>query len=558
MGCLGNRFRRTLVCLGLKRRSLKVFFLSLFLGTALTVITARSYASKHITSEIITKKQTGIDSSEAVTMEKETHHSQREIANKVTHKLRHAPSRAIRPVPSLTSNHLRNNSQHNEHSNRQPQLRFTAAQDNDHSQSPTSQLRSVPTSGYMMVVSYVEQLESAVWDMYQLLHLAMRWNMKLVEPFLLGSYFGIPVPKATGTLVRFRDIYNMTVVNEQLRECTHSKYPLIASYEEFAAQSYAGVWQMDIMRVGVPECSVIFQGRKDDKLIENAIHELSTKVSNGTLNHTIHISKRICIDARKEINFEKLLYSLGIPIPKPGISDRGSNDKEKSSHTRTREQVGIVFRHWTGIRNEPNKFYYHDPEFHIPLCPQIHTLEHSRTVKITAQLLFAHLKLTRPLLGIHIRLEKLITHLDVQKPGTMKECVGKLMSTVKALKEKYNLKSGQVLAARDYGALGSQTCRQKQCYRIATELQIDARLTDLGVRLADYNPAVLKIPNHSGLASTVEKELISTSDYLLTVGWGSFQRSVRDRILKRHPEGGIERVYSLCSREGDKLSNLIY
>ena len=131
------------------------------------------------------------------------------------------------------------------------------------------------------------------------------------------------------------------------------------------------------------------------------------------------------------------------------------------------------------------------------------------------------------------------------------------MSAVKALKLKYNLKAGQVLAVRDYGALGSQTCRQRQCYKLATHLQIDARLTALGVRLADYNPAVLQIPNHSGLASTVEKELISTSDYLLTVGWGSFQRSIRDRILKSHPGGGVERVYSLCSGDGDTLPNLI-
>ena len=566
MGCLNNWFRRTLVCLGLKRKSPRVVFLLLFLGIAFIVITARSSASKHISSEnitsskIITTKHTRIHTSEAVTIETDVDHSQREIANKVTRKLRHIPSRAIQ-----ASNRLRNNSQRSkynnrdreEHSNRQPQLRFTAAQDNEHSQSPTSQLGHVQTSGYMMVVLYVEQLESAVWDMYQLLHLAMRWNMKLVEPFLLGSYFGIPVPKATGTLVRFRDIYNVTAVNEQFRECTHSKYPLIASYEEFAAQSYAGVWLLDIMKVGVAECSAISRGREDDKLVENRINALSTKVSNGTLNQTIHISKHTCTDARKAIDFEQLPYTLGIPVPKPGISDRGTTDKDKSSHTRSKEQVGIVIRHWTGIRNEPTKFYYHDPDFRPLLCPHIHTLEHSRTVKTAAQLLFAHLKLTRPLLGIHIRLERLIRNLDVEKPGTMKECVGKLMSTVKALKVKYSLKSGQVLAVRDYGALGSQTCRQKQCYRIATELQIDARLTALGVRLADYNPAVLKIPRQSGLASTVEKELISTSDYLLTVGWGSFQRSVRDRILKNHPEDNVEILYTLCSgSHEDHLPNL--
>ena len=556
MGSTGNRFRRLLVCLGLKRRRLKFFFLMLFLGTAFTVFTASNYAYKHITRETISTKHTDIHPSEVVTMETDINHLQREIADKVTRTLKRKPS-TLSSVLSLPSNplddnfqHFKYNNQDTEHSNRQAQPRFTAEEDNEHSELPESQ---VSTSGYMMVVFYAEQLESAMWDMYQLLHLATRWNMKLVEPFLLGSYFGIPELKATDTLLRFRDIYNMTVMNEQLRECTHATYPPIALYKEFAAQSFAGVWLLDFMRAGVPVCSAISQGREDDRLVENRINALSTKVSNGTVYQTIHISKHICIDARKAINFEKLPYSLGITVPNP---DMGTNDKKRSSHTGATEQVAVLFRRWTGIRNQPDKFFYHDPDFHTPECPHIHTLEHSGTVKAAAQLLFAHLRLTRPLLGIHIRLERLLK-LDDEKPGSMKECIGKLMSAVKALKLKYNLKAGQVLAVRDYGALGSQTCRQRQCYKLATHLQIDAQLTALGVRLADYNPAVLQIPNHSGLASTVEKELISTSDYLLTVGWGSFQRSIRDRILKSHPGGGVERVFSLCSRlYEDNLPNL--
>ena len=556
MGSTGNRFRRLLVCLGLKRRRLKFFFLMLFLGTAFTVFTASNYAYKHITRETISTKHTDIHPSEVVTMETDINHLQREIADKVTRTLKRKPS-TLSSVLSLPSNplddnfqHFKYNNQDTEHSNRQAQPRFTAEEDNEHSELPESQ---VSTSGYMMVVFYAEQLESAMWDMYQLLHLATRWNMKLVEPFLLGSYFGIPELKATDTLLRFRDIYNMTVMNEQLRECTHATYPPIALNKEFAAQSFAGVWLLDFMRAGVPVCSAISQGREDDRLVENRINALSTKVSNGTVYQTIHISKHICIDARKAINFEKLPYSLGITVPNP---DMGTNDKKRSSHTGATEQVAVLFRRWTGIRNQPDKFFYHDPDFHTPECPHIHTLEHSGTVKAAAQMLFAHLRLTRPLLGIHIRLERFMK-LDVEKPGTTEECLRKLMNTVKALKVKYSLRDGQVLALRDYGVLGSQSCKRRNCNKIATHLQIDAQLTALGVRLADYNPAVLQIPNHSGLASTVEKELISTSDYLLTVGWGSFQRSIRDRILKSHPGGGVERVYSLCSGDGDTLPNLI-
>ena len=407
-------------------------------------------------------------------------------------------------------------------------------------------LTHAPTSGYILIVAYREQLESAVWDMYQLLCLAVEWNMKLVEPFLMDSYFGVPKSQPGEAIFRFRDLYNMTAVNEQLRECTHAAYLPIASYEEFAAQSYAGVWLLDFMRA---ECSAIAR-RREGEVIESRINALSSKVSG---NGNLHISEVHCVNAKKVIHFKDLPSSLGIPIPKPRNPDADTNDTKKAH---TNQQVGIVFRDWTGIRNKPDKFFYHDPDFHPFSCPHIHTLEHSRTVKAAAQLLFAHLRLTRPLLGIHIRLER-VMKLDVEKPGTTEECLRKLMNTVKALKVKYSLRDDQVLALRDYGALGSQSCKRRSCNKIATHLQIDAQLTALGLRLADYNPAVLQIPNHSGLASTVEKELISTSDYLLTVGWGSFQRSIRDRILKSHPEGGVERVYSLCSGDGDKLPDLI-
>ena len=416
---------------------------------------------------------------------------------------------------------------------------------------------NLPTSGYIMIIAFYEQLESAVWDIYQILCLAVKWNMKLVEPFLKDTHFGVPQPKPRETLVRFGDLYNMTAVNDQLRECLHSNYPPIASYEEFATQSYAGVWLLDIMRVNVPECSTMTKQRQENRLIERRINALSSKVLHSKINQTVHISKVLCVDARKVINFRDLPYSLGIPIPKPHIPDTSLDEEAevtKSKQLHTQQPVGILFRHWSGIRNKRDKFYYHDPDFQTPSCPLIHTLEHSEMVKTAAQLLFTHFNLHRPLLGLHIRLERLII---TEKPGAIQECAGKLMRTLKALKLKYSLKDGQVLAFRDYGMLGSQTCKKKNCTGIAAQLQLDAQLKALGVQLADYDPTVLRIPNHIGLASTVEKELISTSDYLLTVGWGSFQRSVRDRILKNHPEDGTERLYSLCSQTHDEnLPNL--
>ena len=78
--------------------------------------------------------------------------------------------------------------------------------------------------------------------------------------------------------------------------------------------------------------------------------------------------------------------------------------------------------------------------------------------------------------------------------------------------------------------------------RHAWELNIDHRLERLGVVVAEYEPTTNAGSGQSGFASVVEKELLARGDYLITVGWGSYQTSVVDRFIAIHEHVGHAKV----------------
>ena len=116
-----------------------------------------------------------------------------------------------------------------------------------------------------------------------------------------------------------------------------------------------------------------------------------------------------------------------------------------------------------------------------------------------------------------------------------------------------------IIMARDYGPSGTSTCHRK-CPVKAKMLRIDERLKKLGVLIVEYgmdmagvgdsspsNPAVFP----SGFASLVEKEVLASSDYLVTVGWGSFQTSVTERFLAMKTAKNTNLFEHICMSHKD-------
>ena len=402
-------------------------------------------------------------------------------------------------------------------------------------------------SGYIMTLSYDEQLESAMYDIYQLANLAAGWNMQIAEPFVHESFFGIPKLSSripVDFILQFQDVYNMSAVNRQFGKCLHIDYPIIAKFENCISKVFQNIILVKFTWGKVSErCTNDLRAKW--KEIEHQIsHWAKHVLKNSTWLPGNVATNHICIDVTREVDFKRL------PIEIPAWSEARKNAMQSHS------QILILILDWHGIRKKWEPFFYLDPNYKQMNCRTVHSISHSDSVILAAQEYYRFLKLVRPFLGIHIRLERLVKD-DKQNPGYMKECIDKLLTVAEMLVEKYHLNYENVIAFRDYGPSGSFTCGLRKCSQPANQLHIDDRLNSLKIRTVEYDPRKFQRPNNKGFSSFVEKELLSTADYLLTVGRGSFQGSITQRFLANQPQDGDQKLFTLCSTTyGEKLPGL--
>ena len=57
--------------------------------------------------------------------------------------------------------------------------------------------------GYVIPLSFNEQLESGMYDLFQLIDMAHSWGMKVGEPFMQGSHFNFPSSPNQNTLTHY-------------------------------------------------------------------------------------------------------------------------------------------------------------------------------------------------------------------------------------------------------------------------------------------------------------------------------------------------------------------
>ena len=96
--------------------------------------------------------------------------------------------------------------------------------------------------------------------------------------------------------------------------------------------------------------------------------------------------------------------------------------------------------------------------------------------------------------------------------------------TIKTLKQPKYFNSS--IAFRDYGKFGSGTCQSINCLKVAQELRLDENLAALGVKVQEFKPLLLKGQSSTSISANVEQEVLAQTDFLVTIGYGSFQRGV--------------------------------
>ena len=361
--------------------------------------------------------------------------------------------------------------------------------------------------GYLLVVHLTEQLESAMYELMQLAYLASQWQLQLVEPLIHRSFFSLY--SGARNPLAFSSLFNLTDVNAVLSRRYETDYPLIVSFESFAAQPRGSATLIHFIKAEYSSteasCTADLHGGEFAAKVINARLAMSAQPG-------VNITKALCIDTRASAASHPLQFTRLLATRVPTFKRQHANRV-------------LVVDTWNGIRVEKTKFFYYDPSFATSRLPEVHSFPHSWLVQSAAQAFLARQGLARPYHAVHIRLERLLRE-QPHKPGIVKECVRQALAVVAEAARQH-----PVVVGRDYGRLGSNTCQKVKCAEAARKLQLDRQLVASGARIIEYDGQDSQFEDADALSSVVEQEVLAGGDWLTTIGWGSFQRGLRDRFL---------------------------
>ena len=389
---------------------------------------------------------------------------------------------------------------------------------------------------YLIVLGYGDQLGGAMRSLVQLLNITVHWNKRPVEPFVNGSrYIAVPSTTDLQTVYRFGNFYDRSAVEVQLGDC-FSHNVSFSSFEDFLLSSTRNFILLQFSRgndvhPGISNCTNV-KGKKIKKIeqklnthFKNA--ELKSKaIAKHGANYTFRADKAICVDGSQ--------FSMQ-EVKRAVIGDRPGS-----------EQLTVVMPTWRYVKNVSNKYYYYDPSSRDPTdsCG-VDNLPHASLVLQSAEEFQKSLGLPIRFLGIHIRIEWLVIA-NNKRPGYMEKCLSTTQAIVKGLMKKYDITSKSIVAINDYSNYGSASldcARSINCVQDQLRKQIVDRLETWGVRTIAYDPSSFEKPLHRGFVSLVEKEFLSNANYLLVVGGGVYQASIRSMFAEKH---GTGQLYTLC------------
>ena len=393
---------------------------------------------------------------------------------------------------------------------------------------------------YIVVLNYADQLAGAIRRFAQLLYVTAKWKRNGVDPFVLGSGLGIPRKANLDDLLHLSDIYNLS----SLEVCEGNS--TISSFEDFLIKSTRELVWLNFVKGRKKRDPSIYDctGNRNAVTIEKAFNVYLNRVKNKAIlehgkNYTFRLVKAVCVEAQ---------YS--------GFSlddlERAVSVTAGSEYVRT---PTVVIPSWIGLSTRPGMYDFYAKDWFPkdePTC-NIETLPHSSLILEAADEFKRSLDSSGPFIGVHFRIERLMKR-DEQQDGFLDDCVEKSGDVIQGVMRKYNVLSKSVVALNDYSDYGTLVCRGPQRKCINVRNKITKRLESWGVRTVSYDPALFNKPRHKGFVSLVEKETLSSADYLVTVGGGNYQTGMEHLFVKKR--GGNGELYHLCDILGPEYDHL--
>ena len=408
------------------------------------------------------------------------------------------------------------------------------------------------TQGYLMARSYEQQMTSGILLFFELSNIAARLNLSTIEPFVQGTFLrGIPdlnpqhEDYGFWTLSKFYDLDHLQTT---LKSCSSLRQ--LVSFNTVFRKPLHNVVIVYFLTDGYKYFKDYFPGRKYPNIVEldhkkvtgNTRVKKTLTILNTCMKHfsklqqkqlpQFHHPRVLLTDARP-------FHSLSLSAVTEEIGSIVSEEVNKSG------PILVIFDSWRGHMPENySSFFYYMPDFHLnpPACGA-RSMHHSKAVIEAAHDFSQSLSQTQPLIGVHIRGERLL----IDTKGNFYHCLHQLTTLLKTLTNTRKIPSERVYVFHDLGDFGTKTCTYGHCARRRSKLL--SQIHKLPYPVRSYDPTMYKsVPVSPAFASFVEREYLAHVDTLVMVGGGGFQLSIEGRFLT-NSDSARGKYYRVCFHE---------
>ena len=405
---------------------------------------------------------------------------------------------------------------------------------------------SFPDS-YLRVVAITEQLSANTNNFIQLVYMSMLWNLSIIDPVVNEHSYLSSIPPSSGKHIPFGYVYNMTAVAQRVQSCLHMPSDFyFHSLDEALVHSSRDVlvlrFMVSHMTVELKECNDRSESTVKGIIVKLNSHVEKVKDQAREIhrdNYLFRPWKAVCVKAIPKVPFS-------VNKLKSFLKDLMQKKKNNAG-----AGVMVVVPEWRKVKNiKTSGYYYYDPNLAYNATPcNIDSFAHSDLVVKAAEKFLDSIYLSHPLLGVYVRTERLV-EMDNAHRGFIDKCFKKFQIVSEQVKKMFNI--SDIALINDAGPHGSNSFSH---YARNKANDIVSKLKSWKMKSYHYDPKSFKdFPQFSVFVASVEKEFLSRSDVLITLGKGGFSHSVAGHFRVR---SSTDRLFTMCSDHPDHLPNIL-
>ena len=416
---------------------------------------------------------------------------------------------------------------------------------------PRHRVTHPKSRGFILATEYQQQLLGGFKGFYHLSKIASALNLSIVEPFVSRtSLTGVPsLKEGLDQCFKLSHFYDLYGLRDAFLQCSDVK---LETFEAFFKKASRHVVFVDFI-TSLDAYSSLFPKNASKRVVDVPIYTNSVLTSLGRLNTwAAHLYKEHRKKRKRRLkirySFRKSRVILIDARPLHPLSwelVRTTLEKVINEEVNKYGSVTLVLPSWRDIQPPGmiSSFFYSMPDFPWDNCQDVVLIPHSKTVMAAADKFVADKMKPHPVVGVHIRAERLLID--------YKGDVTHFMGCLKQLKNL--LGNGTIPGVRkenvhlfhDLGTYGSQSCTD-YC-----KLGYDRALWEiskLGYKVMNFKPWGQGHTLQNTLAAFVDREYLTRVDVLVTIGRGEFQQNIVDRFISRSG-GKRDDVYRICHND---------